>query len=74
MQCEIREASVVNISMFCLHVYSPSFIIIICLSAIESEFLIKDLQYEGAPKYLGESVTGMKMGSEMKQWHSKLLV
>ena len=61
--------------MFRLCIYLPGFIIIILfISNSITEFLIKDLWYEGTLKYLGESVTGTETGSEMKQQHSKLSV
>ena len=45
--------------------------VLICTESFVNKIV---LQYEGALKYLGESVTGMKMGLEIKLRHSVLLV
>ena len=73
-----RQLTLVNIFRISLHIYLPSFICIlvivfglICTGSFVNKIV---LWYEGALKYLGESVTGMKMGLEMKRQHSVLLV
>ena len=73
-----RQLTLVNIFRISLRIYPPSFIcilvilfVLICTGSFVNKIV---LRYEGAPKYLGESVTGTKTGSEMKQWHYVLLV
>ena len=73
-----RQLTLVNIFRLSLHVYLPGFIcilVILFVSICTRSFVnIIVLWYEGTLKYLGESVTGMKMGLEMKRRHSVLLV
>ena len=68
-----RQLTLVNIFTIYLCVYQPSFIciliilfVLICTGSFVNKIV---LQHKGTPKYLGESVTGMKMGLEMKQQH-----
>ena len=65
-----KQLTLVNIFRLSLHVYLPGFIcifiifVLICTGNFANKI---DLWYEGTPKYLGENVTGMKMGLEMKR-------
>ena len=73
-----RQLTLVNIFMIFLCIYLPSFIcilIIVFVLICTGSFLNKIiLWYEGTLKYLGENVTGTKMGLEMKRWHCIFLV
>ena len=73
-----KQLTLVNIFRLSLHVYPPSFIcilvilfVLICTGSFVNKIV---LRYKGTLKYLGESVTGTKMGSEMKRRHYILLV
>ena len=66
-----KQLTLVNIFRLSLHIYPPSFIcifiilfVLICTRSFVNKIV---LQYEGTPKYLGESVTGTKTGLEMKR-------
>ena len=68
-----RQLTLVNIFTIFLCIYPPSFIciliivfVLICTGSFVNKII---LWYEGAPKHLGESVTGTKTGSETKWRH-----
>ena len=65
-----KQLTFVNIFRLLLHVYLPSFIctlIILFVLTCTGIFVNKMIySMRVAPKYLGESVTGTKMGLEMK--------
>ena len=73
-----KQLTVVNIFRLSLCVYLPGFIciliilfVLICTRSFANKIV---LWYEGTPKYLEESVTGTKMGSETKRQHFVLSV
>ena len=73
-----KQLTLENIFRLSLHIYLPSFIciliilfVLICTGSFVNKIV---LWYEGTPKYLGESVTGTKMGSDTKQRHFVLSV